>query len=135
MKLEIQIRKDRGSLENRDGAPLNQRVYRADSLLMLAAVIWGSAFVAQRVGMSYVGPLTLNGVRFALGAMVLLPLTRRGDPQPKAEGGLLGSVMAWPVLWGGGLAGLWSCFQQQLFSRSAWFTQRQGRPALSRGSM
>ena len=106
MKLEIQIRKDRESRENRDGVSLNQRVYRADSLLMLAAVIWGSAFVAQRVGMSYVGPLTFNGVRFALGAMVLLPLTRRRDPQPKVEGGLLGSVMAWPVLWGGGLAGL-----------------------------
>lgn len=86
---------------------MNQRVYRADSLLMFAAVIWGSAFVAQRVGMSYVGPLTFNGVRFALGAMVLLPLTRRRDPQPKMEGDLLRSMINWPVLWGGGLlAGL-----------------------------
>jgi drug/metabolite transporter (DMT)-like permease len=45
----------------------DHRVYRADSLLMAAAIIWGTAFVAQRVGMTYVGPLTFNGVRFALG--------------------------------------------------------------------
>ena len=85
---------------------LNQGVYRADSLLMFAAVIWGTAFVAQRVGMSYVGPLTFNGVRFALGALVLLPLTWRRDPKPKAEGGIPRAMISWPVLWGGGLAGL-----------------------------
>ena len=73
---------------------------------MFAAVIWGTAFVAQRVGMSYVGPLTFNGVRFALGAMVLFPLTRWRDSQPKVEGGPLSSMITWPVLWGGGLAGL-----------------------------
>jgi len=36
-------------------------------------VIWGFAFVAQRIGMDYVGPFTYNGVRFALGTLVLLP--------------------------------------------------------------
>ncbi len=41
---------------------------------MLAAAIWGFAFVAQRVGMRYIGPLTFNGVRFALGALALAPL-------------------------------------------------------------
>jgi drug/metabolite transporter (DMT)-like permease len=52
-------------------------VYRADGLLLLAAVIWGGAFVAQRVGMDHVGPLTFNGVRFALGVLTLLPLALR----------------------------------------------------------
>jgi drug/metabolite transporter (DMT)-like permease len=46
----------------------------ANLLLLLAAVIWGFAFVAQRVGMRYVGPLTFNGLRFALGAAALAPL-------------------------------------------------------------
>ncbi len=46
----------------------------AHLLLILAAAIWGFAFVAQRVGMRYVGPLTFNGVRFALGAGALAPL-------------------------------------------------------------
>ena len=31
-------------------------------LLLLAAIIWGSAFVAQSVGMEYVGPFTFNCV-------------------------------------------------------------------------
>lgn len=73
---------------------------------MVAAVIWGSAFVAQRVGMSHVGPLTFNGIRFALGAMVLLPLTRRRDPEPEVAGGPVHHKMVWPTVWGGALAGL-----------------------------
>ena len=52
--------------------------YRADLLLLLAALIWGLAFVAQRAGMSHVGPYTFNAVRFTLGALVLVPfLTAR----------------------------------------------------------
>jgi drug/metabolite transporter (DMT)-like permease len=46
---------------------------RADIILFIAAVIWGFAFVAQRVGMEYVGPFTFNGVRFTLGTLVLIP--------------------------------------------------------------
>lgn len=43
-------------------------------MLFLAAVIWGVAFVAQSVGMDYMGPLTFNGARFLIGGAVLLPL-------------------------------------------------------------
>ena len=43
-------------------------------LLFLAACIWGFAFVAQSVGMDYMGPLTFNCVRFLIGGTVLLPL-------------------------------------------------------------
>jgi len=49
-------------------------ILKSNLLLLLAAAIWGFAFVAQRVGMEYVGPFTFNGVRFALGALSLLPL-------------------------------------------------------------
>ena len=42
-------------------------------LLFLAAVIWGVAFVAQSVGMEYVGPFTFNAVRSIIGGMVLIP--------------------------------------------------------------
>lgn len=41
--------------------------------LILAAAIWGFAFVAQSVGMEYVGPFTFNCVRNILGSVVLLP--------------------------------------------------------------
>ena len=43
-------------------------------LLFLAACIWGVAFVAQSVGMDYMGPFTFNGVRFLIGGTVLLPV-------------------------------------------------------------
>lgn len=47
---------------------------KANFLLLLAAAIWGFAFVAQRIGMDHVGPYTFNGIRFALGSLSLLPL-------------------------------------------------------------
>jgi drug/metabolite transporter (DMT)-like permease len=47
---------------------------KSNTLLLTAAIIWGFAFVAQRVGMDYVGPFTFNGVRFALGTLSILPL-------------------------------------------------------------
>lgn len=43
-------------------------------LLFLTAIIWGFAFVAQKVGAQYVGAFTFNGIRFALGALSLFPV-------------------------------------------------------------
>lgn len=43
-------------------------------LLFLAAVIWGVAFVAQSVGMEYVGPFTFSCVRSIIGGLVLIPV-------------------------------------------------------------
>lgn len=42
-------------------------------LLLLTATIWGTAFVAQSVGMDYVGPFTFNAVRSIIGGIVLIP--------------------------------------------------------------
>jgi drug/metabolite transporter (DMT)-like permease len=53
--------------------------FKANLLLMITAVIWGAAFVAQRLGMEHMGPFTFNGVRFALGALALIPLMRRSE--------------------------------------------------------
>lgn len=49
-------------------------VVKSNFLLLITAAIWGFAFVAQRVGMDYVGPFTFNGVRFLLGSLSLVPL-------------------------------------------------------------
>jgi drug/metabolite transporter (DMT)-like permease len=49
---------------------------RQSLLLLLTATIWGVAFVAQSVGMEYIGPFTFNGVRSVIGALVLLPCIR-----------------------------------------------------------
>ncbi len=45
---------------------------RADLVLLAVAVIWGSAFVAQRQGMEKVGPFAFNATRFAIGALALV---------------------------------------------------------------
>jgi drug/metabolite transporter (DMT)-like permease len=59
---------------------------RAELLLLLAAAIWGLAFVAQRLGMEHTGPLAFNGTRFALGAAVLVPLVRARGRRPAGQG-------------------------------------------------
>ena len=43
-------------------------------MLLLTALIWGTAFVAQRSGMEYVGPFTFNAIRCFIGGLVLLPV-------------------------------------------------------------
>lgn len=50
------------------------RKAKADIYLLITALIWGLAFVAQRVGMDYMGPFFFNALRFALGATALLPM-------------------------------------------------------------
>ena len=50
---------------------------QANALLLLAALIWGSAFVGQAWGMDSMGPLTFTGLCFLLGAAVVAPLAWR----------------------------------------------------------
>ena len=51
---------------------MNSKKMRSNLMLLLTAFIWGVAFVAQSVGMDYVGPFTFNAVRNFIGAFVLL---------------------------------------------------------------
>jgi drug/metabolite transporter (DMT)-like permease len=53
---------------------MNSKTLRADILLLVTALIWGFAFVAQKTGMDYVGAFTYNGLRFLMGSASLLPL-------------------------------------------------------------
>lgn len=60
--------------------------FKNSLLLLLTATIWGIAFVAQSVGMDYVGGFTFNAVRSIIGAIVLLPLIFFLDSRkPKTE--------------------------------------------------
>ncbi len=54
-------------------------------MLMIAALIWGVAFVAQSVGMEHVGPFTFNGIRCLVGAVALLPVIFFFDRKKKQE--------------------------------------------------
>ncbi len=47
---------------------------RGNLLLLLTALIWGTAFVAQSEGMAYVEPFTYNAMRTLLGGAVLIPV-------------------------------------------------------------
>jgi len=46
----------------------------ATLFLVLASIIWGTAFVAQTTGMDFIGPLTFINIRFVIGALLMLPL-------------------------------------------------------------
>jgi len=58
-------------------------------ILLLAAVIWGTAFVAQSAGGEVMGAFTFNSIRFFIGYMVLLPviafLKRKGFYSPMSQ--------------------------------------------------
>jgi drug/metabolite transporter (DMT)-like permease len=45
---------------------------RANLLMLVAAIIWGSAFVAQRLSLDAIGPFLFTGLRFLLGALIVL---------------------------------------------------------------
>ena len=64
----MEVRKTRGSL-----------------LLFLAALIWGAAFVVQKIGALHLGAFTLNSVRFFISAAALLPLVVFGGVMKKGD--------------------------------------------------
>ncbi len=76
---------------------MNQRTVASDGLLLLAAIIWGSAFVAQRVGMDHMEPWAFNACRFLIGAGSLIPLLFF---QRKSK-----ALFSWLTIWGGILMG------------------------------
>lgn len=53
---------------------MKSRQIRNSMLLVLTALIWGTAFVAQRQGGDAVGPFTFNGIRSFIGSAVLVPV-------------------------------------------------------------
>ena len=88
----------------------------SEGLLLLAAVIWGFAFVAQRVGMRHVGPFTFNAVRFALGSLALIPFAATAARRRRTRGGNDGNGWKRTALIGGAISGtvifLGASFQQ-----------------------
>ncbi len=58
---------------------MNGKSLRGSLLLLLTAMIWGVAFVAQRVGMEHMPPLAFNGIRMLLAGVLLLPVLLASD--------------------------------------------------------
>ncbi len=79
---------------------------RANLLLLITAIIWGLAFVAQRAGMEHIGPFTYNGIRFGLGSISLIPLLlytdkRRQRAESDKKTMIIGCALAGGVLFCG----------------------------------
>ncbi|MDY7563777.1 DMT family transporter [Pseudomonas sp. RTC3] len=78
---------------------MRKQALRADLLMLITAMIWGSGFVAQTSGMDHIGPYLYTGLRFALGSLCLLPLLllrRSGAAKPEplmTRGLLLGGIV------------------------------------------
>ncbi|MFT6431438.1 MAG: drug/metabolite transporter (DMT)-like permease [Halopseudomonas sp.] len=81
---------------------MKSSAYRADVLMLITAVIWGSTFVAQSMGMEHVGPFLYTGLRFLLGALAILPLVLLVRPR----GGSTGHHFTWPMVLGSLVLGL-----------------------------
>ena len=47
---------------------------RGSVALLIGTMIWGSAFIAQSVGMDHIGPMTFQTARCLLGAVFLVPV-------------------------------------------------------------
>jgi len=86
---------------------MDRRQLRFSLLLVLTALIWGTAFVAQSQATDDVGPFTFNAARLLVGGVVLLPCirlldrlrARNGEPPAAARGPLLlGGVCCGTVL-------------------------------------
>lgn len=93
---------------------------RNSLLLLLAATIWGTAFVAQKEGMDHVGPFTFTFARSIVGGVVLIPciwfLRQLKKRENKIESEVRTSLVTKMELLGGICCGLALCaasnFQQ-----------------------
>ena len=86
--------------KNNEVGEMNKTQVRNSFLLLLTAIIWGSAFVAQSVGMEHVEPFTFTFTRSIIGGVVLIPViillrktdsaAMRRDSQGKDVAGIKG---------------------------------------------
>ena len=82
---------------------INKRLLKSNMMLLLTAILWGFAFVAQRAGMKHIEPFIFNGVRFALGSMSLIPIILLNRKRRNVNS--LPSIGKKTVILGSGLAG------------------------------
>ena len=82
------------------------KVMQANLMMLLAASIWGFAFVAQRVGMETMGPHWFNSLRFFIGVVALTPVVIWMD-RTQAKSSIEGPKSSTKsLLMGGAVAGL-----------------------------
>lgn len=85
---------------------MKKGLLKNDLILLTTSVIWGFAFVAQRVGMKFLGPFTFNTLRFALGGLALFPVIWYFRKHPLVEEGNDNSRNNFVLKYGSMLLGL-----------------------------
>ncbi len=83
---------------------MNRYTLRQSMILFMAAAIWGFAFVAQSVGMDYVGPYTFVTARNVVALAVLLPWVAAARRQRKKGGKRRSGRRS--LIYGGGCCGI-----------------------------
>jgi drug/metabolite transporter (DMT)-like permease len=73
---------------------------RSDLILLLVALIWGSAFVAQRYAALQMGALLFNAIRFWIGTIILVPFLRLGFHKPDSNDNITQHDILWISLAG-----------------------------------
>lgn len=97
--------------------------WKRSAMLLLAATIWGTAFVAQSEGTDYVGGFTFNCVRSLIGGAVLIPcifLLRR--LQGNADEPRIPMRKNKTLLKAGAACGFWLCIATNLQQQGIRFT-------------
>lgn len=51
---------------------------KGNLILLLVAVLWGTGFISQKLGNSFMPPMTFNAIRQLMAALVLTPFAMRG---------------------------------------------------------
>lgn len=76
---------------------------KGNLILLVVAIIWGSAFVAQRIAAPNLGIFTFNGLRFLLASFILLPFVIRNRSKINSidDRTVRGIVLAGILLWSG----------------------------------
>ncbi|MBP7319674.1 MAG: DMT family transporter [Lachnospiraceae bacterium] len=91
---------------------MKKQELKGASLLFIAALFWGTTFVAQSLGMDYVGPFTYLWARSIVGGIVLIPVAllyqRYSDNDHLDQSDLLNSKIAHKkyLLYGGIICGI-----------------------------
>lgn len=70
-------------------------------ILLIAAAIWGSAFVAQEEAAAYVGSFTINCLRSFVGAIVLIPVVMILKSNREKRSGVKEKILTKPLFIGG----------------------------------
>jgi len=89
-----------------------KRSLQGDLLLFITALIWGAAFVAQKIGVVQVGTFSLTSIRFFISGIALLPFAlmrirkRKLKTEKIQESGLSRTAERKALILGGVICGL-----------------------------